>query len=61
MLDRLILSAVLGVAGFSGLFPEPPTPMDVATKSKRQVGEPSVRKKEKVQTVKEIMRKVGKT
>ena len=26
MLDRLILSAVLGTVGFNGLFPDPPTP-----------------------------------
>jgi len=26
MLDRLILSAVLGTVGFNGMFPDPPTP-----------------------------------
>jgi hypothetical protein len=26
MLDRLILSAVLGTVGFNGLFPDPPPP-----------------------------------
>ena len=27
MIDRLILSAVLGTVGFNGLFPEPPQPI----------------------------------
>jgi hypothetical protein len=26
MIDRLILSAVLGTVGFNGMFPNPPTP-----------------------------------
>jgi hypothetical protein len=27
MIDRLILSAVLGTVGWNGLFPDPPTPL----------------------------------
>lgn len=27
MIDRLILSAVLGTVGFNGLFPDPPPPV----------------------------------
>lgn len=27
MIDKLILSAVLGVVGFNGLFPDPPQPL----------------------------------
>jgi hypothetical protein len=27
MIDRLILSAVLGTVGFNGLFPDPPQPL----------------------------------
>ena len=27
MIDKLILSAVLGTVGFNGLFPEPPQPI----------------------------------
>jgi len=27
MIDRLILSAVLGTVGYNGLFPEPPPPV----------------------------------
>ena len=30
MIDRLILSAVLGAVGFNGLFPEPPQPLTQA-------------------------------
>ena len=31
MLDRLILSAVLGTVGFNGLFPDPPPPVTPQT------------------------------
>lgn len=31
MLDRLILSAVLGAVGFNGLFPDPPPPPTTLT------------------------------
>ena len=34
MIDRLILSAVLGTIGWNGLFPEPPTPMTLQAKAK---------------------------
>ena len=27
MIDKLIISAVLGVVGFNGLFPDPPQPL----------------------------------
>jgi len=30
MIDRLILSAVLGTVGFNGLFPDPPKPLTPA-------------------------------
>ena len=30
MIDRLILSAVLSVTGYNGLFPEPPKPLTPA-------------------------------
>jgi len=37
MIDRLILSAVLGTVGFNGLFPDPPlppTPLTLKQKAK---------------------------
>jgi hypothetical protein len=33
MIDRLILSAVLGTVGFNGLNPEPPTPLTLKQKA----------------------------
>jgi hypothetical protein len=34
MIDRLILSAVLGAVGFNGLFPDPPPPVEKTFKQK---------------------------
>jgi hypothetical protein len=34
MIDRLILSAVLSVAGWNGLFPDSPAPMSLQAKAK---------------------------
>lgn len=39
MIDRLILSAVLGTAGWNGLFPDPPVPptaMSLQVKAKQK-------------------------
>jgi len=39
MIDKLILSAVLGVVGFDGLFPDPPqpiTPWQLQEKAKKK-------------------------
>jgi hypothetical protein len=39
MLDRLILSAVLGTVGFNGMFPDPPpppTPLTLKQKAKQK-------------------------
>jgi hypothetical protein len=39
MIDRLILSAVLGTVGFNGLFPDPPpppTPLTLKQKAKER-------------------------
>ena len=34
MIDKLILSAVLGTVGFNGLFPDPPPPLTLKQKAK---------------------------
>jgi len=34
MIDRLILSAVLGTVGFNGLFPDQPPPLTLKQKAK---------------------------
>jgi hypothetical protein len=36
MIDRLILSAVLGTVGFNGLFPDPPPPLTLKQKVKEK-------------------------
>jgi hypothetical protein len=46
MIDRLILGVVLSVAGWNGLFPEPPPPLTLKQKAKeRQLSEICSRKK----------------
>ena len=34
MIDKIILSAVLGAVGYSGLFPDPPVPLTLQQKAK---------------------------
>jgi len=34
MIDRLILSAVLGTVGWNGMFPDPPVPLTLKQKAK---------------------------
>jgi hypothetical protein len=36
MIDRLILSAVLGTVGFNGLFPDPSPPLTLKQKAKEK-------------------------
>jgi hypothetical protein len=36
MIDRLILSAVLGTVGFNGLYPDPPPPLTLKQKAKER-------------------------
>jgi len=51
MIDRLILGVVLSVAGWNGLFPEPPPPLTLKQKAKeRQLSEICSRKKPNKQT-----------
>jgi hypothetical protein len=60
MLDRLILSAVLGVAGFSGLFPEPPAPMTLQQKAKDRSVSQVCEKKKKSKQLKKLCERWGK-
>ena len=53
MIDRLILSAVLGTVGWNGLFPEPTPPVEKTFKQKaqeRQQSEICLRKNNKHQS-----------
>lgn len=36
MIDRLILSAVMGITGYNGLFPDPPLPPTLKQKAKER-------------------------
>lgn len=36
MIDRLILSAVLGTVGWNGIYPEPPAPLTIKQKAKER-------------------------
>lgn len=36
MIDKIILSAVLGMVGFSGLFPDPPPTLTLKQKAKEK-------------------------
>ena len=57
MIDKIILSAVLGTVGFNGLFPDPPTPLTLKQKTKeRQLSEMCDRKP-KSQTAKKLCKR----
>ena len=60
MLDRLILSAVLGTVGFNGLFPEPPAPMTLQQKAKDKSISQVCEKKKKSKQLKKLCERWGK-
>jgi len=60
MLDRLILSAVLGTAGWHGLFPDPPqplTPAQLQVKAKEKSISEMCDRKPKSKTAKELCKR----
>jgi hypothetical protein len=58
MIDRLILSAVLSVTGYNGLFPEPPTPLTLKEKAKmKSVSAVCERKGKQSETVKQLCKR----
>ena len=57
MIDRLILSAVLGTVGWQGLNPEPPVPMTLQAKAKYKSVSAVCAKKKKTLKVKELCKK----
>lgn len=57
MIDRLILSAVLGTVGWNGLNPEPPAPMTLKQKAVYKSVSAVCAKKKKTKTVKELCKK----
>jgi len=57
MIDRLILSAVLGTVGWHGLNPEPPVAMTLQAKAKYKSVSAVCAKKKKTLKVKELCKK----
>ena len=60
MLDRLVLSAVLGTVGWNGLFPDPPAPPAPPTLHAKAVYKSMSAvcdKKKKTKTVKEMCKR----
>jgi hypothetical protein len=57
MIDRLILSAVLGTVGWNGLYPKPPVPMTLQAKAKYKSVSAVCAKKKKTVKVKELCKK----
>jgi len=57
MIDRLILSAVLGTVGWNGLNPEPLVPMTLQAKAKYKSVSAVCAKKKKTIKVKELCKK----
>jgi len=57
VIDRLILSAVLGTVGWNGLNPEPPAPMTLKQKAVYKSVSAVCAKKKKTKTVKELCKK----
>jgi hypothetical protein len=54
MIDRLILSAVLGTVGWNGMFPDPPVPMPLKQKAKERSMSAVCDKNKKTKTVKQM-------
>jgi hypothetical protein len=63
MIDKIILSAVLGTVGFNGLFPDPPqpiTPWQLQEKAKEGSKSEVCKKKKQSKTVKQLCKRWGK-
>jgi hypothetical protein len=57
MIDRLILSAVLGTVGFNGLFPEPPPTLTLKQKAKERSISAMCDRKQKSKAVKDLCKR----
>jgi len=63
LIDKIILSVVLGVVGFNGLFPDPPqtlTPWQLQVKAKQASKSEVCKKKKQSKTVKQLCKRWGK-
>ena len=57
MIDRLILSAVLGTVGLNGLYPDPPPTLTLKQKAKERSISAMCEKKSKSKAVKDLCRR----
>jgi len=57
MIDRLIISAVLGTVGFNGLFPEPPPTLTLKQKAKERSISNMCDRKSKSKAVKDLCKR----
>jgi len=60
LIDKIILSAVLGTVGYSGLFPDPPVPLTLQQKAKDASKSAVCDKKKQSKTVKQLCKRWGK-
>jgi hypothetical protein len=60
MIDRLILSAVLGTVGWNGMFPDPPVPMTLQQKARDKSISAVCAKKNQTKKVKKLCIRWGK-
>jgi hypothetical protein len=57
MIDRIILSVVLGTVGFNGFFPEPSPPLTLKQKAKERSISNMCNRKTKSKAVKDLCRR----
>ena len=57
MIDRIILSAVLSVTGYNGLFPDPPPPLTLKQKAKERSISNMCDRKQKSKTTKDLCKR----
>ena len=57
MIDRLILSAVLGTVGWNGLYPDPPPPLTLKQKAKERSIRAMCDRKTKSKKVKDLCKR----
>jgi hypothetical protein len=57
MIDRIIISVVLSVTGYNGLFPDPPPPLTLKQKSKERSISEMCDRKSKSKAVKDLCKR----
>ena len=57
MLDRLILSAIMGITGYNGLFPDPPPSLTLKQKAKERSISNMCDRKTKSKKVKDLCKR----